>query len=320
MSSRLHTHLGPMFLEYPVINASGTLDLLETADALGLDGDYRVPVAAYVPKTVTMLPREGNPTPRVAEVAAGMVNSIGLPNEGVKAFVADTLPRLLNLTCPLIVNVAGFSRDEYVSVVERVSRALEDELGSDKGMWAPRVGIELNVSCPNVDSGCMSIGTDAEEIARLTQAVRDVWPTPLLLAVKLTPNVTDIASMALAAEEAGASVVSLVNTFKGLVVDRDTLKPYLGGITGGLSGPAIKPLALRCVFEVAAVVDIPIIGMGGIACTQDVVEFMACGASVVAVGAAGFVDPWLPARLAEELEEVLCERSLTLGELIGKIY
>jgi len=166
----------------------------------------------------------------------------------------------------------------------------------------------------------MSIGTDAEEIARLTQAVRDVWPTPLLLAVKLTPNVTDIASMALAAEEAGASAVSLVNTFKGLIVDRDTLKPYLGGITGGLSGPAIKPLALRCVFEVAAVVDIPIIGMGGIACTQDVVEFMACGASVVAVGAAGFVDPWLPARLAEELEEVLCERSLTLSELIGKIH
>jgi len=180
--------------------------------------------------------------------------------------------------------------------------------------------MELNISCPNVHSGCMSIGTDAEETAQVTRAVRSVWPQPLLLAVKLTPNVTDIARVALAAEGAGASALSLVNTFKGLVVDRDTLKPYLGGVTGGLSGPAIKPLALRCVFEVAAVVGIPIIGMGGVASVQDVIEFMACGASVVAVGAAGFTDPWLPARLAEELVDVLRERSLTLAELVGKAH
>jgi len=320
VSARLLTRLGPMILEHPVINASGTLDLLEVAEAVGVDIHRRTSVAAYVPKTVTAAPREGNATPRVAEVRAGMVNSIGLPNEGVEAFVAHTLPRLLALPCPVIVNVAGFSRDEYVTVVERVVRALSQELGSDITTWAPRVGMELNISCPNVHSGCMSIGTDAEETAQVTRAVRSVWPQPLLLAVKLTPNVTDIARVALAAEGAGASALSLVNTFKGLVVDRDTLKPYLGGVTGGLSGPAIKPLALRCVFEVAAVVGIPIIGMGGVASVQDVIEFMACGASVVAVGAAGFTDPWLPARLAEELVDVLRERSLTLAELVGKAH
>lgn len=316
-SPSLRVNLGPLPLEHPLINASGTLDLLSAADALGDGIRSAPPVAAYVPKTVTLEPRHGNPPPRIAECAAGMLNSIGLPNEGIAAFVTDTLPRLLELTCPLVINVAGFSLEEYVQVAERLVTALRALLGQAERTWAARVGLEINISCPNVHSGCMSIGTDAGETAAVTEAVRRVWPEPLLLAVKLTPNVTDIAAVALAAQDAGASAVSLVNTFKGMVLDRETLRPYLGGVTGGLSGPAIKPLALRCVFEVAAAVQIPVIGMGGVATVEDVLDFMACGAGVVAVGAAGFVDPWLPGRLALELGEELRRRRLTLAELVG---
>ncbi|MCZ7661830.1 MAG: tRNA-dihydrouridine synthase [Thermoleophilia bacterium] len=333
----LSVSLGPLRLSHPLINASGTLDLFEVAAGLGDAILADPPVAAYVPKTVTLKPRPGNDPPRIVEVEAGMLNSIGLPNAGVEAFVADELPRLLALPRPLILNVGGFAPGEYALVAARLRRALQlhlgggppdgpspssDEIraavGGDLPAWTARVGLELNVSCPNVHSGCMSIGADPGETRVAVEGARAEWPG--LLVVKLTPNVTNVVPVAQAAAEAGASAISLVNTFKGLVLDRVTLRPYLGGVTGGLSGPAIKPLALRFVYEVAAAVDVPLIGMGGVTSVQDVLEFMACGASAVAVGAAGFRDPWLPARLAAELGLALEGRGWSLSDLVGRAH
>lgn len=353
----LCTRLGPLELAHPLINASGTFDLFETEGCFpGVGGrpdttlSTHPPVAAYVPKTVTLEPRRGNEPPRILETSGGMLNSIGLPNSGLEAFIAAELPRLLSLPCPVIVNVGGFALDEYVWAADRLREAVETSVRGRAGAatsearaearadvradtpggppkrrgersarhsaasWVTRVGLELNISCPNVHSGCMSIGTDPGETAALVAAVRAVWPG--LLTVKLTPNVTDIVAVARAAVEAGADALSLVNTFKGLAVDRVSLRPYLGGITGGLSGPAIKPLALRCVFEVAAAVQVPLIGMGGVETVQDVIDFLACGACVVAVGASGFRDPLLAARLAEGLQTALQERGLSLMEVV----
>jgi dihydroorotate dehydrogenase (NAD+) catalytic subunit len=325
--------LGPLSLAHPLINASGTLDLFEVADALGSSVLSAPPVAAYVPKTVTLAPRMGNPAPRILETDAGMLNSIGLPNPGVEAFVATELPRLLTLPCPVILNVGGFSPAEYALTVDRLRVGLEslmegvrpggsgvgESAGADGGpVWISRVGLELNVSCPNVHSGCISIGSDPEETRRTVEAVREVWPG--LLIVKLTPNLADAVPIARAAEEAGATAVSLVNTFKALALDRFTLRPYLGGGTGGLSGPAIKPLALRFVFEVASGCGLPIVGMGGVTGIQDVLEFLACGAVVVAVGSAGFRDPFLPARLAEDLSDALSKRRWTLTDVVGRAH
>ena len=292
----LEVSLGPLRLKHPLINASGTFDLFEAAEAVGRALLDDPPVAAYVPKTVTLQPRRGNEPPRIVETEMGMLNSIGLPNGGVERFVTDLLPRLVDVPRPLILNLGGFALEDYRLGAELLRLGVERLLGEG---WTARVGLELNVSCPNVHSGCMSIGTDPDETRAVTAAVRSVWPG--LLVVKLTPNVTDLMPIALAAADGGASALSLVNTFKGLVLDRFTLRPYLGGGTGGLSGPAIKPLALRCVYEVSGAVDLPVVGMGGVTDVQDVLDFLACGASVVAVGAAGFRDPWLPARLAKEL-------------------
>jgi len=337
----LTTQLVPLTLAHPLINASGTFDLLEAAEVLGQEFVARPPVAAYVPKTVTLHARRGNEPPRLVETASGLMNSIGLPNQGVEEFCRHDLPRLLGLPCPLIVNVAGFTPEEYVLAVERLRWALDEALGvygsacaasspsaapyvagrdeaaRPKPAWAWRVGLEVNISCPNVHSGCMSIGTDPDETFALLRALREVWPEPALLVAKLTPNVTDIQAVAEAAERGGAGALALVNTFKGLVLDPVSLRPLLGGVTGGLSGPAIKPLALRAVFEVRQRVGIPLIGIGGVETVVDVVDFLAAGASVVAVGAAGFRDPCLPARLAGELGEQLRRRSLSLAELIG---
>lgn len=314
----LTVHLGPLVLAHPLINASGTLDLFETADSLGAGRGERLlqhpPVAAYVPKTVTLDPRRGNSPPRVVETPAGMLNSIGLPNAGIEAFINRDLDRILALPRPIIFNLGGFSPEEFALGAERLRLALERRLGSPQAVWG-KAGLELNVSCPNVHSGCMQIGASPDETEATVRGVAAVWQG--LLAVKLTPNVTDAVPVAQAAVEAGATAISLVNTFKGLVLDRLTLNPYLGGTTGGLSGPAIKPLALRFCWEVAAAVEVPIIGMGGVASVEDVIDYLAVGASAVAVGASAFRDPWLYARLARELGSELAHRGLTLDELTG---
>ncbi len=308
----LGVDLGPLRLAYPLVNASGTMeifDLAETADGSVL---RTPPVAAYVPKTVTLAAREGNPPPRILETVGGMINSVGLPSAGVEAFVVEELPRLLELSCPLIVSIGGFSVSEYVEMATILRQALEDRAGDS---WDRRVGLELNISCPNVHSGCTSIGNDPGETERVVGAVRKVWPG--LLVAKLTPNVTDIVAVGVAAEIAGADAVAAVNTYKGLVLDRGSLRPYLGNVTGGLSGPAIKPLALRAVFELFEAISVPIIGMGGVATVQDVMEFIACGARVVAVGCAGLREQGLAVLLAGELRSRLLEKELSLDGLVG---
>jgi dihydroorotate dehydrogenase (NAD+) catalytic subunit len=308
----LSVRLGPLELVHPVVNASGTMEIFELAEVLGDEILRHPPVAAYVPKTITMDPRAGNRPPRILETPGGMINAIGLSGEGLPEFVAGRLPRLLGLSCPLILSIGGFSVDEYVALATGLRSALEVAVG---GVWTARVGLELNISCPNVHSGCVSIGSDPGETEQVVAAVRGVWPG--LLVAKLTPNVTDIGLVGRAAEAAGADALAAVNTYKGLVIDRETLKPYLGNTTGGLSGPAIKPLALRAVYELFAAVEIPIIGMGGVATVLDVLDFISCGARAVAVGSASFREPGLGARLAGELVPALEARGLSLQTLCG---
>jgi dihydroorotate dehydrogenase (NAD+) catalytic subunit len=308
----LSVRLGPLRLAYPLINGSGTLELFELAEAVDQRFIDQPPVAAYVPKTITLSPRAGNPPPRILETPSGMINAIGLPGEGLEVFVADSLPRLLTLPCPLILSVGGFSQSEYVTMASGLRQALETAAGEG---WTERVGLELNISCPNVHSGCVSIGTDPEETEQVVSAVRGVWPG--LLVAKLTPNVTDIVAIGQAAERAGADAVAAVNTFKGLVLERYSLRPYLGNITGGLSGPAIKPLALRAVYELYEGLTVPVIGMGGVVTVEDVLEFIACGAAVVAVGSSGLQDQSRASSLADELGQGLRDRGLELKELLG---
>jgi dihydroorotate dehydrogenase (NAD+) catalytic subunit len=311
----LSVQLGPLRLQHPLINASGTMEIFKLAEALGPHVVERPPVAAYVPKTVTLQPRAGNPAPRILETAGGMINAIGLPGEGLDAFIARELPRLHALPCPLILSIGGFCLGDYVSLAGGLREALDHSVHEG---WVARIGLELNISCPNVHSGCASIGADPAETRKVVAAVRDVWPG--LLIAKLTPNVADIAAIGRAAEVAGADAVAAVNTYKGIVLDRETLRPYLGNVTGGLSGPAIKPLALRAVYELYENVSVPIVGMGGVASVQDVLEFMACGARIVAVGSCWFRDPGLALSLAEGLAEALDDRDVTLAELVGRAH
>jgi dihydroorotate dehydrogenase (NAD+) catalytic subunit len=326
----LSVKLGPLCLEHPVINASGTMEIFELAEVLGPQILKHPPVGIYVSKTITLQPRTGNPAPRILETAGGMINAVGLPGAGVEVFVVQDLPRLLALPCPLILSIGGFSTDEYVTLATRLRGALDlivagDSAGWDSAArastrrnWIGQVGLELNISCPNVHSGCASIGASPQETREVVTAVRKAWPG--LLVAKLTPNVADITVIGCEAAAAGADAIAAVNTYKGLVIDRETLRPYLGNITGGVSGPAIKPLALRAVYDLFRVVDVPIIGMGGIATVQDVLEFISCGARVIAVGSAGFREPSLAWILAAGLGEALDRRDLSMGELLGKAH
>jgi len=239
-----------------------------------------------VSKTITLEPREGNPPPRLWETAAGMINSIGLPNKGLDGFLADDLPQLAELPVPLVVSVMGFTRDELARLAAAVGE--RDEVAM----------LELNVSCPNVETGLI-MGADPAETALAVERVRPETAKPLI--VKLTPNATDPGAVAAAAEDAGADAVSLVNTLKGMALNPETGEPWLGGLTGGLSGPAIRAIALEQVAAVASRVRIPVIGMGGIANGRHAADFMAAGASAVAVGTENFRDPAAGRRIATEL-------------------
>jgi dihydroorotate dehydrogenase (NAD+) catalytic subunit len=290
-------------LEHPVLNASGTFDALETARHYGLQALTPFPFSAYVPKTVTLEPRAGNPPPRLTETASGMINAVGLQNPGIDAYLND-LPLLAFVSVPVVVNIGGQRPEDYLEVLRRI----EARLAADTGDLPRIVGYELNVSCPNVGRGGLAIGTEPAETERLTAAARAL--TRRLLIVKLTPNVTDIVAVARAAADAGADVLSLVNTLRALVIDPETLTPFLGNRTGGLCGPAIKPVALRMVWEIADALDTPIIGMGGIANGRDVLEFVACGATAVGVGATNFSGPDAPQRIVAELRAELLSRGL----------
>jgi dihydroorotate dehydrogenase (NAD+) catalytic subunit len=294
-SPDLHTELCGIELANPLVNGSGTLDAL-AAGTLGL--------AAFVTKTVTLHPREGNPPPRVAETPAGMVNSIGLANPGLDAFCADHLPRLADLGVPVIVSVGGWSPSEYTTAVARI--------GADPAVAA----IELNISCPNVESGCISIGTDAHETRSLVERCRSETDLPVL--VKLSPSVADVAAIATAAAEGGAHGLVLINTVRGIAIDRDTLLPLLGGGGGGLSGPAVKPVGLHAVQQAFAATRLPVVGMGGVASAQDVIEFVAAGAAVVGIGTSLFGDPQLPRRVLSDLEPLLRRHAArSIGDLLG---
>jgi dihydroorotate dehydrogenase (NAD+) catalytic subunit len=300
----LRAALGPISLEHPLVDASGTFDLLEYAQRY--DGDYFAdfPYAAYVPKTVTADARTGNPPPRVTETPSGMINAIGLENPGVHAWIAR-LPEWAALRQPVIVSVGGNTPEQYAAVIT----ALEKHLAAAPAGAAPCIeGYELNVSCPNVSSG-LQIGADPTATREVVAACREA--TRRFLLAKLTPNVRDVTESGAAALDGGADGLSLVNTFKAMVLDPQTLKPFLGNRTGGLCGPAIKPIALRMVAEVAqAFPDTPIVGMGGAMTGLDALEFIACGATAVAVGAANFTAFEAPQRILAELRDELEVRGL----------
>jgi dihydroorotate dehydrogenase (NAD+) catalytic subunit len=273
-------------LAHPVINASGTFDAIAARRAFGDALIENFPFAAFVSKTVTLAPRQGNPPPRLWELPAGLMNSIGLPNKGLDGYLAHDLPELAELPVPLIVNVMGFSRDEVVRLV--TAFAQRDEVAA----------LELNVSCPNVETGLI-MGADPGEVARLMSAVRPLTTKPLI--VKLTPNASDVPAVAVAAEGEGASAVSLINTIRGMAVHPRTGEPWLGGTTGGVSGPAVRAIALAQVRSVADAVNIPVVGMGGVAHGRHAHELIGAGATLVAIGTESFRDPSAGARIATEL-------------------
>jgi dihydroorotate dehydrogenase (NAD+) catalytic subunit len=273
-------------LAHPVINCSGTFDALAARRVFGPELLARFPFAAFVTKTVTEEEREGNPPPRLWETAGGLINSIGLPNKGMRRFLAEDLPRLAELPVPLIVNVMGFSREQVATLV--LAFGEREEVAA----------LELNVSCPNVETG-LEIGSDPSETEALLSRVRPLTGKPLI--VKLTPNAADPAAVAAAAERAGADAVSLINTLRGIAIDPRTGRRSLGGGGGGVSGPAVRPAALAQVAAVAAAVSIPVIGMGGVQSGRDALDLMSVGAALVAVGTESFRDPSAALRVAAEL-------------------
>lgn len=300
----LKTKLGSLDLRHPVINASGTFDVLEADTALAADLFAEFPFSAYVPKTVTMEPRTGNPPVRLYETPAGLLNSIGLANKGINAYMEDDLPRLANLPVPVIASVAGERTADYGECVKLLDG--REEVAA----------IELNISCPNVELDGRALGCDPDRTRRATAQAREA--TKKFLIVKLTPNITDIVALARAAVTGGADCVSVINTVHGMALDPWTLKPVLGHTTGGLSGPAVKPMALRAVYLISRDLQVPVIGMGGVTTAQDVLEFLAAGASAVAIGTANFREPLLASRLVDELAALMVQRGIdSLARLVG---
>lgn len=284
----LTTQLCGLTLKNPVLASSGTFGYgLELDSILDLNA-----LGGFIVKGLSREPIAGNKAPRVTETAAGMLNSIGLQNIGVEAFVREKLPKLAKLNTAVFANVFGYAPEDYVEVL----RVLEEAEGL--------AGYELNVSCPNTKHGGMQFGADPQLLGEVVGlARRAVTKRPLI--VKLSPNVTDIGQMARAAEEAGADAISLINTVQAMAVDARTRKPKIGAGMGGLSGPAVKPIALRMVYQASKAVTIPVIGIGGVAAGEDVAEFLLCGATAVQVGTASFWDPKSPHRIARELNRFL---------------
>ena len=279
----LSVNIGPMQLKNPVMVASGTFGYAEESASL-IDLNK---LGAIVTKAITLNPRAGNPPPRIAETPAGILNSIGLANVGLERFKSEKMPFLRKLDSRIVVNVAGSSQEEYVQVVE----SLEDCEGID--------AYEINVSCPNVKQGGMQFGTDPGNVERLTTELRR--RTARALIVKLTPNVTQIGDIARAVEQGGGDGVSLINTVRGMAIDIHTRRPKIATVVAGLSGPAIKPIAIAKVWEVYNAVPIPIIGLGGILNTDDVIEFLLAGATAIQVGPATFLDPATAEKIIDKL-------------------
>jgi dihydroorotate dehydrogenase (NAD+) catalytic subunit len=296
----LSVRIGPLVLPNPVCVASGTFGYGEEYEKL-VDVDS---LGALFTKAVTPERRAGNPPPRIAETPSGILNTIGLANPGVADFTARILSGLRKLRCPVIVNVAGGTESEYLEVIAAIEAA------------GGAAGYELNLSCPNVREGGLAFGTDPVQVERITAAARNL--TKAALIVKLTPNVTDIRAIARAAEAGGADAVSCINTLVGMAIDVKALKPVLSMGTGGLSGPAIRPVGVACAYRVSRAVMIPVIGMGGIMCPDDALQYFLAGASAVQVGTGIFVDPGTPAAVLAGIRAFMEERGLaSVGEIPG---
>lgn len=294
--------IGGLILKNPVLTASGTFGYGEEfADFIDLNR-----LGGFIVKGTTLEPREGNDYPRMVETPSGMINAVGLQNKGVDYFIENIYPRIANLDTNIIVNVSGAKIDDYVATAAKIAQL-------------PRVpAIEVNISCPNVKQGGMAFGTSPEGAAEVTKAIRSVYDKTLI--VKLSPNVTDITSIARAVEAEGADSVSLVNTFMGMAIDVERQRPYLSTVTGGLSGPAIRPIAVRMVWQVAHAVSIPVIGLGGIMNARDALEFLMAGATAVQIGTANFIDPTTTVKVIDGIEEYCTRHSVNdIHDIIGII-
>jgi len=299
---KLGFNIGDLHFKNPVLTASGTF-------GYGSEFDDFIDISrlgGIIVKGTTLEPREGNPSPRMAETPSGMLNSVGLQNKGIEIFEKQIYPCISKYKTNVIVNINGSYIKDYVALAERINSLSKIP------------AIELNISCPNVQKGGMTFGTDPASTRSVTKAVRAVYSKKLI--VKLTPNVTDIVEFARIAEEEGADSVSLINTLLGMAVDASEMKPSISTVTGGLSGPAVKPVALRMVWQVARAVKIPVIGIGGIMNADDAIEFFLAGASAIQVGTASFIDPRASVKILEGIEQYLERKSFSdISEIVGYI-
>jgi dihydroorotate dehydrogenase (NAD+) catalytic subunit len=298
----LTVNIGGLQLQNPVMTASGTFGYAREFDQL-VDLNR---LGGIIVKGLSLKPTKGNPPPRIVETPCGMLNAIGLENVGIEAFIAEKLPFLKRLTPPVIANIYGEMEEEYMQLAARI-----DEIEAI-------AAIEVNISCPNVKTGGMVFGVEPTATFRVVRGVRDQTTKPLI--VKLSPNVTDITEIALAAQEAGADCLSLINTITAMVVDIETRRPRLANITGGLSGPAIKPVAVRRVWQVAQVAKVPVIGIGGIMKAEDALEFFIAGASAVQIGTANFINPHVTTDVIDGIETFLADRNIaSISDIIGTL-
>ncbi|MCG8516326.1 MAG: dihydroorotate dehydrogenase [Halanaerobiales bacterium] len=298
----LSTKLGEITLKNPVITASGTCGYgQELEDYMDLEQ-----LGALTVKGITLQAKTGNPVPRIVETPAGILNSIGLENPGLEGFLADKIKIIKGYQLPVFVNISGYSIEDFVLLAEKLAEI------------SCIAALEVNVSCPNIPGGGLAFGTDPELIYQITKQVKAAYPGSVI--VKLSPNVTAISDMAIAAQEGGADIISLINTLQGMAIDLERQKPVFANTFGGLSGPAIKPVALRMVYQVAQKIKIPIIGMGGIMTGQDAVEFLLAGASAVAIGTATLIHPDAPLMIIKEIKAYLQDKKINnIQEIIGKV-
>ena len=298
----LTVNIGGLQLQNPVMTASGTFGYAREFDHL-VDLNR---LGGIIVKGLSLEPTKGNPPPRIVETPCGMLNAIGLENVGIEAFIKDKLPFLQRLTPPVIINIYGKLEEEYLQLAARIEKV------------EAIAGIEVNISCPNVKAGGMVFGVDPKAAFRVVRGVRDQTTKPLI--VKLSPNVSDITEIALAVQEAGADCLSLINTITAMVVDIETRRPRLANITGGLSGPAIRPVAVRMVWQVAKVAKIPVIGIGGIMKAEDALQFFIAGASAVQIGTANFINPHVTTDVIDGIETFLAERNIaSISDIIGTL-
>ena len=300
--AKLNVNINKLELKNPVMTASGTFGYgLEFNDFISIDE-----IGGIIVKGTTLEPRQGNDYPRMAEVPSGMLNCVGLQNKGVEYFCSTIYPQIKDINTNMIVNVSGSTLEDYASCAARIN-----ELDSIPA-------IELNISCPNVKAGGMAFGVTASGAASVVKAVREVYDKTLI--VKLSPNVTSVVDIAKACEAAGADSVSLINTLMGMAIDIEKRKPILSIVTGGLSGPAVKPVALRMVWQVAKAVNIPVIGLGGISSATDVIEFLMAGATAIQIGTANFLDPTITLKVRDGINQWLDEHNISdVNDIIGSL-